>query len=103
MSKINVAVDVSVEIDPPNVWVWRRKGETEIEARARAWESWAREFMDFVRDHRSQDPVHITVNKVFKDVCSHCENEWEEDSDGPLCCNAAQAEWIAAREQEQSA
>lgn len=29
--------------------------------------------------------------------CSLCGSEWEEDADGPLCCTAAQNEWMAAQ------
>lgn len=35
------------------------------------------DFHDFLRDHRSQDAVQLTVETVRKDVCSQCDDDWE--------------------------
>lgn len=88
--KTKVLIDVTVSCDPPSsIGRWSR----DMEGKARALESWAMEFEEFIRDHRSQDPVSLVVERQYQDQCSHCGREWEEDSDGPLCCAKAQEEW----------
>lgn len=49
---------------------------------AEAKEKWAKEFEEFVRDHRSQDPVSITVEREYEDRCSACYEKWEDYADG---------------------
>ena len=94
MAKVSVLVDVTVEIDPPSYL-----GYYDQERRARLMESWASELEDFIRDHRSQDPVSISVSRIVQDQCSHCHREWETFDDGePCCCQKAQDEWKAAQE-----
>lgn len=88
--KTKVLVDVTVSCDPPiGIGRWTRT----LEDRAKALESWAREFEEFIRDHRSQDPVSLSVERHFQTQCSHCGYEWEEDETGPLCCQKANDEW----------
>jgi len=55
-------------------------------------ERWVEEFTEFIRDHRSQDPVVLYVNRVYREECSHCGSEWE---DPPFCCNKAVEEYDA--------
>lgn len=82
-----VLVDIKVICDIPNhVGQW----SSTLERRAELIEKWAREFAEFIRDHRSQDPVSLSVEREYQDQCSHCGREWEEDEDGPLCCSDAQ-------------
>lgn len=94
--KQKVLIDVSVSIEPPgDIGRW----SSTVERRAQAIEQWCSEFEDFVRDHRSQDPVSLTVERKYEMQCSHCHNEWEEE-DGtgePLCCRKAQEEWAASK------
>jgi len=92
MSKKRVVVDVTIECDAPTHMGYYR----DMEARARAIERWAKGFEEFVRDHRSQDPVSLTVIRSYGEVCSYCLNTWEEDDEGPLCCAKAQEEHIAS-------
>lgn len=95
MAKVRVLNGLRVEIEPPHgAWGWRQP----LEQQARNLERWAREFEAFIRDHRSQDPVSLTVIRDHEDQCSHCGRAWEEDADGPLCCDAALAEWNEAKE-----
>lgn len=89
MMKEKVLIDVHVVCDPP-YWVG---GSTTLEKRAKRLAEWCREFEEFIRDHRSQDPISLVVEREYQDQCSHCGNEWEEDANGPLCCNQAQEEW----------
>lgn len=88
--KKKVLVDVHVICEPPASairWAYT------VEQRARQLEEWCREFEKFVRDHRSQDPVSLSVERQYEERCSHCGYQWEEDADGPVCCEKAQAEW----------
>ena len=88
--KEKVLVDVRILCDPPGlVGSWSHT----LEDKARRLEEWCREFEEFVRDHRSQDAVGLTVEREYQDQCSFCGREWEEDADGPLCCREAQEEW----------
>lgn len=57
---------------------------------AKQAESLAREFNDFVRDHRSMDWATLSVEREYEDQCEHCGYIWELDSDGvPTCCDKA--------------
>lgn len=90
--KVKTLVDIKIECDPPNM-----RWHGDMERQAKAMESWAKEFNAFIRDHRSQDAVSLSVHRVYETLCSHCKLTYEEDSEGPLCCNAAIAEWEALK------
>jgi hypothetical protein len=102
--KKRIVIDLKVTIEP-NVsvtrWVIPRKGESHLESQERVLKEWAREFEEFVRDHRSQDAVSLTVERVEQDVCTLCGLEWEQDAatGEPFCCNEAVAAWAAGREE----
>jgi hypothetical protein len=50
-------------------------------------EKWVRDFNDFLRDHRSQDSVYLTVIREMEDICSHCGKKWEVAEDhGVMFC-----------------
>lgn len=73
-------VDAQVRCESPS-WIedsYRRRTQ---EAKATALEQWAKDFNDFIRDHRSQDPVRIYIEREYKDLCSHCHAEWEPFND----------------------
>lgn len=92
--KHKVLVNLSVTCDPPySVGRWSRT----LEDKASRLEEWCRDFEAFLRDHRSQDPVSLTVEREYQEQCSFCRGKWEEDADGPLCCNSAQEEWDRQR------
>jgi hypothetical protein len=91
--KKSVLVDIRIEVDPPAHIGWYQ----DMERRARFCEQWAAEFMEFVRDHRSQDPVRLNVIRDMQEQCSFCGSQWETDADGPLCCTKAQEEWAATQ------
>ena len=98
--KQKVLVNVSVSCEPPyTVGRWCRT----MEDKAKQLEAWCREFEEFIRDHRSQDPIGLSVEREYQEQCSHCGSEWEEDKDGPLCCNEAQKEWDAAKSEKTAA
>ena len=82
--KIRVLHDVKLVADPPaSIYRWAR----DQESIARDMESWAKEFTEFVRDHRSQDEIHLSVKRVYQDQCSECLREWEPvtDENGTYC------------------
>ena len=92
--KKKVLIDVHVICEPPasaTRWAYT------VEQQARQLEEWCREFEEFVRDHRSQDPVSLSVQRQYEERCSHCGRQWEEDADGPVCCDKAQQEWDEAK------
>lgn len=91
--KQRVLTDVKIECELPHIPYW--EGRTQ-EARAKYLERWASDFNDFIRDHRSQDQVSLSIERVFEDQCSHCKRTWEVDVDGPVCCDKAFEEWKAA-------
>jgi hypothetical protein len=93
--KKKVLIDATISCDPPSyVYRWAESPE-EI---AKRMEAWVRDFDEFMRDHRSQDPVRLSVERVYEDQCSLCGYKWDADASGcPCCCDAAMAEW----EQEQ--
>lgn len=74
-------IDLHITVDPPTVYTyfWKEPvGSPEYFKRLqREYESWAKDFMEFIRDHRSQDPVQLNVERVTEDICSNCHSEWE--------------------------
>ena len=81
-----VVVDAHVEATFPHVDRWY--GRT-VEEYGTALERACKEFEEFLRDHRSQDVVRLSVERECKDICSVCEAEWDQDDDenGPCCAN----------------
>jgi hypothetical protein len=72
-----VTTSIRVIIEPRLGYVFRRAGETTLEAEIRETESWVRKFNDFLRDHRSQDKTYLEVERIKEDQCSGCKNKWE--------------------------
>jgi len=94
MGKERVMVNVRVEADPPR-WYGHYK---DIKGYMAFLQRWAKDFHEFIRDHRSQDPVNLSVIPEYEDRCSFCGLEWEEWDDGePACCTKASEEWRAAK------
>ena len=89
--KTKVLVEVRLNCDPPSyIYRWNRT----VEQQAKELESWVKDFHDFIRYHRSQDPVDLSVERIYEQQCSYCKNEWETDVNGmPECCNKAQEEF----------
>ena len=63
-----------IVVDPPMTSTYWRRTE---EQRIRELEAWARELEEFVRDHRSQDPISLTVERETVTVCDQCDRKWE--------------------------
>lgn len=81
-----VLVGCHIECEPPNN-VTRFCGS--VEAEAKALERWAEEVVEFIRDHRSMDPMHIHVVRDYEDKCSLCESPWEtmEEEGAKFCAH----------------
>ena len=76
--------EIRVVAEPPD---YVTRGCRNLEQAAATLEAWARELQEFVRDHRSQDPVRVYVERETMKVCSHCRHEWETyDEDGKTLC-----------------
>lgn len=79
--KIKMLVDVRVVADMSRVVSWHRSEEYRAEELARL----ANDFNEFIKDHRSQDHILLSVEKVFADVCSSCGSAWETmEADEPM-------------------
>jgi len=76
--RVNRLVDVRVNAEPPSYLFHYRKS---LEDTAKDLEGWANDFHAFLRDHRSQDIVALEIERIRKDVCSVCNNDWETDTD----------------------
>ena len=82
----NVLIDATVEADLEGGL--NRYRRFSVADRAKELERLAGEFNDFIRDHRSMDYVRLSVNRVVRDECSECRNEWEEDEGHCANCGA---------------
>lgn len=99
--KTKVLVDIEMTCEPDSD-IYSYLANT-LEKQAKEAEKWAKDFMEFVKDHRSQDSVIISVQKVYEDQCSLCGNRWEEEEDGtgtPVCCEKAIAKFLEERGKE---
>ncbi len=74
--------DVHIVCTPPAsltkwVWDWERK--------ASLMEDWAKEMVDFVRDHRSRDPMDLEVVRTYRYFwkCPECGLEHEVPAGQP--------------------
>ena len=87
--KKRVLIDVSISCDPPEHIYYRG-----MEDYAKECERWVKEFTEFIRDHRSQDPVYLNVVRHYEDQCEFCgDNEILDPQEEPVCCNRAVEEW----------
>ncbi len=89
----DVLVDVKVEATFEHDWaITRRWRENDIEGVVKATQEAADEFVQFLRDHRSQDMIQLYVVRQTKDLCSSCKEEWEPMEDEGetycACCGA---------------
>ena len=92
--KNKVLVDAVVEIDM-RVDKWHREA---VDNYAKRLEREAKDFEEFLRDHRSRDVYSFTVVRKYEEICSFCKRGWEELDDGePVCCQAAIDEWEGER------
>lgn len=96
--KKHVLVDIKITCDEPHyIGSFYRT----LEDKAKQLEAWAKEFHDFIRDHRSQDPVYLNIEREYQDQCSFCSYVWEVDEDGcPLCCDEAIEEWKNSKQEK---
>ena len=88
-------VGLRVVVDPPRLsWGYQ---QTEAE-RVRDLERWAKEFEEFIHDHRSQDPISVSVEKDTRTFCDQCSNEAETyTEDGVTYCASCGLVWEPLR------
>lgn len=82
-------VECVIEVRPTDTpYLGLCKTQDERDAREIKWhQDWAKDFREFLRDHRSQDVQDVIVNVVMKDACSLCGNDWEVmEEDGKKFC-----------------
>jgi len=101
--RVKKLTDLKIVIEPD--YDLGRYLKTE-QQRIDAYERWAKELQEFIRDHRSQDGCIITVERVCEDVCEFCGREWENiidpDTGEPLCCGQAQEEWARVHAEQEA-
>lgn len=88
--KKHVICDVKVEADLSGMLCHGNYHyRNEPEKYAKDLEKACKDFQDFLRDHRSQDMVTLTVNREYQDICFACGCEWESDYDNEkhVCAN----------------
>jgi len=64
MDKKKVLVNVRIECEMPHIPFYARNDQ---EAIAAYLEEWARDFNDFIRDHRSQDKVSLYIEREYEE------------------------------------
>ena len=78
-----VLVDVVVECDLSRIGRYCRDREES----ARAIEERARDFNNFIKDHRSQDDIQLSVRKIYEQRCSNCDQDPEMTLTDRTCAN----------------
>jgi hypothetical protein len=98
MTKKKVLIDLEIVCEPPqHVRYWWH----DLKRQEKEMEYWVKEFHEFIRDHRSQDPVNLEVRRIYEDQCEFCKRVWEVDDEGcPVCCDAAVDEWNKSRAEQ---
>jgi ribosomal protein L37AE/L43A len=80
---ITVVTDLRIVLDGRVPWYAYQT----MDERGKALDRWARELEEFIRDHRSQDNVSLTVERVTEVQCDHCHRAWETyTEDGETYC-----------------
>jgi hypothetical protein len=91
--KKKILSDVKITCEPPEKYFYFKSPT--MEDWAEYYEKWVKEFHNFIKDHRSQDPVRLNVEKEYKEVCEFCGMDWETDEDNsPVCCQEAINEFV---------
>ena len=88
--KKQIVTDAEVILTPRR---WHFRGESSL----RELDAWCQDLSKFIRDHRSRDQADIEIRKMTEYRCSFCNSVWEEDENGPVCCQAAQDEHDAEK------
>jgi len=87
VTKVKKLVDIQLIAESSGMpsYVWRDDQDRLVWLERRA-----KDFNEFVRDHRSQDDIRLHVDRQYEDVCSGCGSTWEpytiDDSGGVIAC-----------------
>lgn len=94
MATKKIVIDVHAEIDF-NLGYYSSR---DVETQARRLEDAAKDFMWFIKDHRSQDVNNVRVVREFGYKCEHCGWVYDHDEEKPECCEKAIREWATKLE-----
>jgi hypothetical protein len=87
VTKKRVLIETQVVVEPgATPWEY---GRMTSEEKHKWLESWAKELMEFFRDHRHQDVNSVHAEPTYEVQCSGCGAEWEEMFDDEIrkaCC-----------------
>jgi hypothetical protein len=85
-----ILVDAHVEVDM-NLFYRKR----DPEEYAQQLEQACKDFLWFIKDHRSQDVNDAYVVREYGYKCGHCGWTYEKDEEKPECCEDAIREWAS--------
>ena len=83
VTKVRVLIETVVIVEPGY------NPSRTPEENMRFLERWAKELMEFFRDHRSMDVNAVYANPTYQEQCSGCHREWDEmfdEESGKTCC-----------------
>ena len=75
MKKKTIYKGLRVEMELPEFPFWVNTNSE----KERYLTKWIKDFYDFLRDHRSQDLIRLSIMKQYEDICSKCGREFELD------------------------
>lgn len=77
MAKIikNQLFDVEIKADIPYRYLQGRSNG--VECKLKAAKEWLRDLENFLSEHKSPPGIDITIEPIYKDICSFCEREIE--------------------------
>ena len=80
-------VDFKLEADVPQS-AYRFRTAVTVEQRLAIARDWLSELKDFLNQHKDHPGLDMEIQPIYKDVCSHCEREWEvvEEFGGQSFC-----------------
>ena len=93
MTTKKILVDAHVEVDMNIGWQPRYP-----EDYAEKLEEACKDFMYFLRDHRSLDINDAYVVREYAYRCEHCGWTYEADTKTPDCCEDAIREWATTEQ-----
>lgn len=90
-----ILTDAHVEVEM-NLY-WR---DRDPEKYAKQLDQACKDFLYFVRDHRSQDINDAYVVREYGYKCDHCGWKFKDEPEEPDCCDAAILEWASPEQLE---
>ncbi len=90
LKRITVGLHAEIDFDA-RPWTSAKYGTPEYwDAYEKAMESEAKDFRDFIRDHRSRDEYCINIVREYQNICKFCGFYYPDGYSGVVdCCDAA--------------